>query len=72
MKIHPLHHGFSFHPSVSSYSFSVLLNRQKLTRAGVDELAPLLQKQLLAHVTISYALAVNSINRCDFLCVLYS
>ena len=39
MKIHLLHHGVSFHPQYLPF-FSVLIKRQKLTKLGVNELAP--------------------------------
>ena len=51
MKIHPLRHGVSFHPSLSSFSF---LKGEKIKKQRVDQLAPpvyyVTQKQALTHV----------------------
>ena len=46
------------------FSLFVLLNRRKLTRAGVDKLVPLLHKTAAyTHDIISNVPAVNTINR---------
>ena len=60
MKIHPLHHGVSYHPPVSSFFF--LCSFIKITRGGV---AFCLFTQTAARTRdiISYAPTINTIER---------
>ena len=73
MKIHPLRHGISFHPLLSSFSFSVPFKGEKIAKEGVDKLAPSVYFVTQeTRDTISYAPAVNTIlTDAMFLRVLY-
>ena len=56
MKIHPLLHGVSFHPSVSSFFFLCSFKKAKIMKECVDELAPLSHKTVgCTRDIISYA-----------------
>ena len=55
MKIHPRRHGVSFHPSLSSFSFSVPLKGEIIAKEGVDKLTPSVYFVTQeTHDTISY------------------